>query len=41
MEQLLALESELGTATETQNDAGKNTCETGDRNQTKNQFMSS
>jgi hypothetical protein len=40
-EQLLALEIELGTAVETRNDASKNTFETGDRNRTKNQFISS
>jgi hypothetical protein len=41
IEQLLTLGTGLGITAETQIDAGKNTCKTDDKTQTKNQFMSS
>jgi hypothetical protein len=36
-----ALETELGTTAETQNDTNKDTCEIDDKNQIKEQYISS
>jgi hypothetical protein len=41
IDELLVLRTGLGIAAETQINASKNTCETGDKNQTKNLFISS